>query len=80
MIDSKDHERLDELNYDVIKPAVAAEELSNSIFLFLANKMDLDNTMSVEEITDKLGLKHLKHTWSELLALFRVNMVIRGSY
>ncbi|XP_041377509.1 ADP-ribosylation factor 3-like [Gigantopelta aegis] len=64
VIDSKDHERLDELNYDVIKPAVAAEELAHSIFLFLANKMDLANTMTVDEITDKLGLKHLKHTWN----------------
>ncbi|KAK6177126.1 hypothetical protein SNE40_015292 [Patella caerulea] len=66
VIDSKDRERLDELNYDVIKPAIAAEELKESIFLFLANKMDLEDTMTIEEISDKLGLKNLKHPWNIL--------------
>ncbi|ESO90435.1 hypothetical protein LOTGIDRAFT_164018 [Lottia gigantea] len=64
VIDSHDRERLDELNYDVIKPAVAAEELKESIFLFLANKNDLENNMTTEEIVDKLGLKNLKHKWN----------------
>ncbi|XP_071109506.1 ADP-ribosylation factor 3-like [Haliotis cracherodii] len=64
VIDSHDRERLDELNYDVIKPAIAADELSNAVFLFLANKMDLENTMTVDEISDKLGLKNLRHPWN----------------
>ncbi|XP_059167418.1 uncharacterized protein LOC131949591 [Physella acuta] len=63
VIDSHDPERLDELNYDVIKPAVNAEELTSAVFLFLANKIDLPDTMSVDEISDKLGLKCLKHPW-----------------
>ena len=65
VIDSHDPERLDELNYDVIKPATGAEELSGAVFLFLANKVDLSHTVSVEEITERLGLQYLKHTWSE---------------
>jgi GTPase SAR1 family protein len=65
VIDSHDPERLDELNYDVIKPAVAAEELKEAVFLFLANKVDLSHTMAVPEIVQKLGLQYLKHTWSK---------------
>ncbi|KAL3862393.1 hypothetical protein ACJMK2_008362 [Sinanodonta woodiana] len=61
IIDSTDSERLDELNYDVIKPALGADELSNSVFLFLANKCDLPNTMSSQEIADRLNLKAVKH-------------------
>ncbi|KAJ8320437.1 LOW QUALITY PROTEIN: hypothetical protein KUTeg_002024, partial [Tegillarca granosa] len=45
VIDSHDRERLDELNYDIIKPMVQSDELGNGIFLFLANKTDLENTM-----------------------------------
>ncbi|CAG5131705.1 unnamed protein product [Candidula unifasciata] len=65
VIDSHDRERLDELNYDVIKPAVGAEELTNAVFLFLANKMDLADTMSIEEISEKLSLRFLKHPWGD---------------
>ena len=65
VIDSHDPERLDELNYDVIKPAINAEELTSSVFLFLANKIDLPNTISTDEIVDRLGLKNLKHAWGK---------------
>lgn len=64
VIDSHDRERLDELNYDIIKPMVQSDELGNGIFLFLANKTDLENTMSIDEISERLGLKHLKHQWN----------------
>ncbi|KAK7494169.1 hypothetical protein BaRGS_00014642, partial [Batillaria attramentaria] len=64
VIDSHDPERLDELNYDVIKPAVSADELSNAVFLFLANKIDLSHTLSADEISERLGLRYLKHTWN----------------
>ncbi|XP_014771265.2 ADP-ribosylation factor 1 [Octopus bimaculoides] len=64
VIDSADRERLDELSFDVIRPAFLAEELSSAVFLFLANKQDLPEAMTVEEITDKLSLKNLKHVWN----------------
>ncbi|CAI9741518.1 ADP-ribosylation factor 1-like [Octopus vulgaris] len=64
VIDSADRERLDELSFDVIRPAFLAEELSSAVFLFLANKQDLPEAMTVEEITDKLSLKNLKHNWN----------------
>ncbi|KAL8571181.1 hypothetical protein ACOMHN_010642 [Nucella lapillus] len=66
VIDSHDPERLDELNYDVLKPAMGAEELREAVFLFLANKVDLSHTVTVEEITERLGLQYLKHTWNIL--------------
>ncbi|XP_064611899.1 ADP-ribosylation factor 1-like isoform X2 [Liolophura sinensis] len=64
VIDSSDRERLDELNFDVIKPAIQSEELETATLLFLANKQDLSQAMSVEEITEKLNLKSIVHNWS----------------
>ncbi|KAL4220959.1 hypothetical protein ACF0H5_019225 [Mactra antiquata] len=64
VIDSSDGERLEELYCDVLKPALNAEELANSIFLFLVNKKDLPNTLTKEEVILKLNLKTIKHTWS----------------
>lgn len=64
VVDSSDRERLDELYCDVLKPAVNAEELTHSLFLFLVNKTDLPDTMNKEEVTLKLNLKALKHTWN----------------
>ncbi|XP_076451354.1 uncharacterized protein LOC143287294 [Babylonia areolata] len=64
VIDSHDPERLDELNHDVLKPATGAEELKEAVFLFLANKVDLSHTVTTEEITERLGLQYLKHTWN----------------
>lgn len=75
VIDSADRERLDELSYDVIRPAFVAEELVNAVFLFLANKQDLPEAMTVDEITDKLSLKNLKHNWSK----FKLNLFFISS-
>jgi len=65
VVDSHDKERLDELYYDVIKPCLASEELSNACFLFLANKCDIEPHMSIDEISDHLSLRTIKHTWSK---------------
>lgn len=64
VIDSSDRERLEELYCDVLKPALHAEELAHSLFLFLVNKRDLPDTMDKEEVTMKLNLNSVKHTWS----------------
>ncbi|XP_052820557.1 ADP-ribosylation factor 1-like isoform X1 [Mya arenaria] len=63
VIDGSDSERLDELNRDIIKPALDSEDLADSIFLFLVNKHDLPNCLSAEEVAAKLNLKALKHSW-----------------
>ncbi|XP_052819399.1 ADP-ribosylation factor 1-like [Mya arenaria] len=63
VIDGADPERLQKLNCNVIKPALHADELAHSIFLFLVNKRDLPNCLSAEEVAAKLNLKALKHSW-----------------
>ena len=41
------------------------EEIKNCIFLVLANKQDLKDAMSVEEIIEQFNLQHLsQNTWS----------------
>ena len=73
MIDSSDVQRLDELYCDVLKPALLAEELAQSVFLFLANKKDLENTISMEELVTVLNLKCMQHTWSKLMIYVSIN-------
>ena len=70
VIDSSDIHRLDELYCDVLKPALLAEELATSVFLFLANKKDLPDTIGKEELSTVLNLKCVKHTWSKLFCLY----------
>ena len=65
VIDTADVHRLDELYCDVLKPALLAEELANSVFLFLANKKDLPDTIGMEDLATVLNLKAVKHTWSK---------------
>jgi GTPase SAR1 family protein len=67
VIDSSDRERLDELYCDVLKPALHADELANSVFLFLVNKRDLPNTLDKDEVAAKLNLQSIKHIWSEFI-------------
>lgn len=64
MIDSCDRERLEEVAYDVIKPALKSDDLKDAIFLFLANKSDLENGMTIQEISDLLALHNLKRKWN----------------
>ncbi|XP_060595576.1 ADP-ribosylation factor 1-like isoform X3 [Ruditapes philippinarum] len=64
VIDSSDRERLDELYCDVLKPALHADELANSVFLFLVNKRDLPNTLDKDEVAAKLNLQSIKHIWN----------------
>ncbi|KAH3822489.1 uncharacterized protein LOC127882067 [Dreissena polymorpha] len=63
VIDAADKERVEELFCDVLKPALHAEELAHSVFLFLVNKRDLPDTMTSEEVASRLSLKFMKHKW-----------------
>lgn len=67
MIDRGDRERLEEVTYDVIKPALKSEDLKDAVFLFLANKSDIEDGMSLREISDSLALNNLKRRWSEYI-------------
>ena len=59
VVDSNDRERISECR-DELQRFLCEDELRDSILLVLANKQDLPNAMSVQEITDKLGLNALK--------------------
>ena len=59
MVDSNDRERITECQ-DELERFLREDQLKGSILLILANKQDLPNAMSVQEITEKLGLNTLK--------------------
>ena len=63
VIDSNDRERMKECR-DELHTFLKEEELRSSILLVLANKEDLPNAMSVEEVTEELNLNSIKdRTW-----------------
>ena len=69
MVDSNDRGRISE-SQDELQRAMAENELRDSILLVLANKQDLPNAMSVQEITEKLGLNNLKdRLWRKCLCI-----------
>lgn len=59
MLDSNDRERLPECK-DEIWRMLGEDELKTALLLVMANKQDLPNAMSVEEITEKLELNKLR--------------------
>jgi len=62
VIDSSDRERVAEAREE-LQRMFKDQELHNALLLVLANKQDLPNAMNTAEITDKLGLHHLRQTW-----------------
>jgi len=59
VVDSNDRERASEAA-DELSRMISEDELRDAAILVFANKQDLPNSMSVAEITDKLGLHSLK--------------------
>lgn len=60
VLDSNDRDRISECK-DEIWRMFGEDELKSSLLLVMANKQDLPNAMSVEEITEKLELNKVKH-------------------
>eukprot|EP01083_Nonionella_stella_P127346 385772_1 len=66
MVDSNDRERIDDRNYndnsakEEMQRMLAEDELEHAVLLVFANKQDLPNAMSVDEVSDALGLNHLR--------------------
>ena len=54
LVDSNDRER------EELMRMLAEDELRDAVLLVFANKQDLPNAMPVSELTDKLGLQHLR--------------------
>ncbi|KAG9260204.1 ADP-ribosylation factor 4-like [Astyanax mexicanus] len=64
VLDSNDPERIEQASTE-LNTMLQEDELRDAVVLVLANKQDLPNSMSVQEITEKLGLHRLKgKTWN----------------
>jgi ADP-ribosylation factor protein 1 len=67
VVDSNDRERVDDCNgadnsaKEELHRMLAEDELRDAIVLVFANKQDLPNAMSVNEVTEKLGLNQLRN-------------------
>eukprot|EP01083_Nonionella_stella_P288781 982617_1 len=67
VIDSNDRERIDDScgfynsSKEVLHSQLAENELRDAVLLVFANKQDLPNAMSVNEVTERLGLYQLRN-------------------
>jgi len=67
VVDSNDRDRLDESNghehsaKEELHHMLAEDELRDAVLLVLANKQDLPNAMSVNEVTSRLGLNQIRN-------------------
>ena len=59
VVDSNDKDRIAEAKDELTK-MLNEKELRDAVLLVFANKQDLPKAMNAAEITDKLGLQHLK--------------------
>ena len=59
VVDSNDRERMEECK-DELWRFLGEDELKESILLVLANKQDLPNAMSTQELTEKLELDSIQ--------------------
>ncbi|KAK4295087.1 hypothetical protein Pmani_032336 [Petrolisthes manimaculis] len=62
VVDSNDPERLVEAREE-LHLVLENDEIQNCPLLVIANKTDLPMAVSVEELTDKMGLRHLNRPW-----------------
>merc|ERR1712087_530274 len=66
VVDSNDKERIDDSSSDSsakeeLHRMLAEDELRDAALLVLANKQDLPNAMSVNEVTERLSLNQLRN-------------------
>merc|ERR1712061_497310 len=67
VVDSNDRERIDDSTgsdnsaKEELHRMLAEDELRDAVVLVFANKQDLPNAMSVNEVTEKLGLNQLRN-------------------
>ena len=63
VVDSNDRERLPECK-DELWRFLGEDELKECVFLILANKQDLPNALTTEEITERMELNAIRdHRW-----------------
>merc|ERR1712014_420628 len=67
VVDSNDRERIDDSSgsdnsaKEELHRMLAEDELRDAVLLVFANKQDLPNAMSVNEVTERLGLNQLRN-------------------
>jgi len=67
VVDSNDRERIDDSSgadnsaKEELHRMLAEDELRDAALLVFSNKQDLPNAMSVNEVTEKLGLNQLRN-------------------
>merc|ERR1711953_1464678 len=67
VVDSNDRDRIDEASghehsaKEELHHMLAEDELRDAVLLVFANKQDLPNAMSVNEVTQKLGLNAVRN-------------------
>jgi len=71
VFDSADEQRVDEAGEAIKK--VLGWITENCIFLFLANKMDLDQALGLEEIINRLKLKDISNTRPHPFGIYQVS-------
>jgi small GTP-binding protein len=71
VFDSADEKRVDEAGEAIKKVLGWINE--NCIFLFLANKMDLEQALSLEEIINKLKLKDIAKTSAHAFGIYQIS-------
>ena len=60
VVDSKDRDRIDEARNEITK-IMNEEELRDCLLLVIANKQDLPNCLTVDEVREKLEIDKLTH-------------------
>ena len=60
VVDSNDRERISETR-DELNKMLNEDELRDAVLLIFANKQDLPNAMNAADVTDKLGLHHVRN-------------------
>lgn len=61
VVDSNDRDRIDDAKEE-LQRVLAEDEMKDAVLLVFANKQDLPNAMSREEVVEKLGLRELRQT------------------
>jgi len=67
VVDSNDRDRIDESNgqehsaKEELQHMLAEDELRDAVLLIFCNKQDLPNAMSVNEVTNRLGLNQIRN-------------------
>merc|ERR1712205_271733 len=59
VVDSNDRDRIEDAREELAK-ILEEDEMRDAVVLVFANKQDLPNSMTAAEVTEKLGLQHMR--------------------